>query len=557
MSEESVTSDAPVGPVSASGADFHRAQEAAILTFKERSAVYGPHLFTTRSKGLSTAYRKAFPEELQQHNNCSSCRQFFDRFGHLVFITPDGLTVPAFWDPAGVPLEYREPTKAVDQFVRRQGVAGYFWTQHAAWGEITTEGEVNGAPVTWAHYHLPEELVRQVCAEEHVDEYVGKYGENFQLLEAALARYPLKAVQAAIGIAESIGQIAESHVRTLKWFHGVVKAKEANPAIAGARLRNFTWRAVAEGVAINPTFPRIGTSVIAARLLDPIIEGKSTAVATRMFREKIDPAHYRQQTAAPTAGAVEVARKRFADMGLDENDLNRRVASMAELPREHFSWLPKEVEAAPEPEKKMFGSVKTKADEAKPTIRDHVAPAVTMTWAKFERDVLPGAITMKARPALDVGNFYTITAPVKEDAGIIWWYDSEETRNPFAWFTESEPVPIRHYGMSSNTLYDVVGVSSLPATWTTDRARSNDFRGPLLMLEGLKDTRYHHLCLFPQLLRPELKEVERVIVGYGSQTEMINNEVDPAIGLRPSNVPTLVRVESEFGLADYIIDRLE
>jgi len=540
--------------LSASGADFHKAQALAIQTFKENFASFGPHLYSTRGKGLSTVYRQAFPEELQKHNKCTSCRLFFERFGHLVFITPEGRTVPAFWDSNAVPEEYRASTKAVETFVRRQGVAGYFWTEHASWGEELTDGQQNGEAVKWSHYFLPKDLVRQVCSESNVAENIGRYAENFTLLENAIKNYPLKAIAAAVVISESCGQIALKHTELLKWFHGVVKAKD-DLGLKDTLLRNYIWRAVAEGMAINPTFPRVGTNVVASMLLDPIVNGRSTEMAKRAFIKQIDPVNYRQQTAAPSEGNVERARQIFEELGLGEEDLLRRLAKIDEVAN-RFTWSPNPIEVK-QPEKKLFGSLTTKQEEAKPQIKEHIAPAVTMTWEKFCEKVLPNARTMQARPAIVQGNFFCVTAPVKEDSGRIFFYDHEDNRNPFCWYTSSEMVDMRQYNMAPNVFHDVAGVLPIPGTWTGGEAAAK-YAGDIIVLEGLKERNPRKLCLFNELLRREFKEVERVISAFSDGGSLELDVERPAIGLRPAQgAPFIIRVETEFGKADYIIDRPE
>jgi hypothetical protein len=551
---EAVDNTAVAEVLSASGANFHKAQALAIQTFKENLASFGPHLFSTKGKGLSTAYRKAFPEEQQKHNTCTSCRLFFERFGHLVFITPEGKTVPAFWDANAVPEEYRASIKAVEQIVRREGVSGYFWTEHAVWGEETTDGHQAGNPVKWAHYHLPPELSRQVCLPASVDENIGRYRENFTLLENAIKRYPLKAIAAAVLISESCGQIANDHTELLKWFHGVVKAKD-ELKLSGTLLRNFIWRQVATGMVINPTYPRVGNNVVANMLLEPILKGNSTETAKRLFLKQIDPVNYRRQTAAPTDGNVERARKVFEELGLDEGDLGRRMATIDEV-ADRFTWSPKPVTPVEE-EKKLFGNLSTKQSESKPKIAEHVAPAVTMTWAVFCQKVLPTARTMKARPGISAGNFFCVTAPTKENAGRLFFYDHEDNRNPFCWYTSTELVDMRLYNMVPNKLYDVKGILPIPATWTGG-ASAEKYAGDIVVLEGLTETSHRRLCLFNELLRHELKEVERVVNAYSDNGALDREVENQAIGLRPAaGAPFFIRVETEFGLADYLIDRVE
>src|SRR5690606_7921028 len=64
-------------------------------------------LFMTDAEGLNDLYLDSLPSERQVHN-CHACRRFIEVYGGLVAINDEGETVPAMWNPAGVPKFYRD-----------------------------------------------------------------------------------------------------------------------------------------------------------------------------------------------------------------------------------------------------------------------------------------------------------------------------------------------------------------------------------------------------------------------------------------------------------------
>lgn len=136
---------------------------------------------------------------------------------------------------------------------------------------------------------------------------------------------------------------------------------------------------------------------------------------------------------------------------------------------------------------------------------------VTMTFAKFRRDVMPRALEIQVRvPAR--GQFCAFTAAVERGAPPILQWDSEEIRNPFAWYVYHNGSPASQWGLSAGRLARVICVSEMPPVWT-DRTRWKDYgNSVLLVLEGARDSMNTSLALFPECLRGELHEVRRSIV---------------------------------------------
>jgi hypothetical protein len=64
------------------------------------------NLFTTATTNLFQIFLQALPPNYRQHHTCNTCRQFFDRYGGLVTIDPEGKTTPVMWNAQLAPAVY-------------------------------------------------------------------------------------------------------------------------------------------------------------------------------------------------------------------------------------------------------------------------------------------------------------------------------------------------------------------------------------------------------------------------------------------------------------------
>jgi hypothetical protein len=536
MSNEQLTQGAVAE--TKSGASFDQLRALVQKTFAERMEAYGPGLFVTKSKGLSTVYRKAFPEEQQQHHNCSSCRTFFERFGHMVFVTPEGELVSALWDPENTPEEYKASVTAIHNLVLRSGISEIQVVEHDTWGTGETDG--------WTHYQV-QSLPKYVAPFHLIGTIRGKANTSFDLLLKATQRYTPEIVGAAINQLKSAGKAMERWLPQLEWLYGFVKGLDGKNV---GQIRNLVRREVA---MVAPSFAEITNNVEGNILLDGIADGRTPEAVLRTFILRVDPEFYRQKEAPPTEGNVQVAQKLFAELGLGAGDMERRLASLDEI--RQTVWTPPAAPEAPAKEVPLFGDLVTKQATEKPQVAQTVADGGRMTWEKFKEKILPTALELKTF-ALIAEKYVFFSAPKNPDAGRLWFYDLADNRNPYAWHTTNDPQPCRHLGLYVDQLLDVVGITTPPAVWTGgERGKKYDL--DILLVKGLRDPREScGLALFAELLRPELTVAERVIQAYSLKGNMDTTTLDQAVGLSTA-VPRRVQVRTEFGLTNYVIDRLE
>jgi hypothetical protein len=526
-----------------SGSDFDLLAHNVRQTFAARMGAYGPHLFATKSDGLSTTYVTGFPVDEQQHHNCNCCRDFIRRFGHAVFIDTDGSTIPALWDHTQAPEEYRAAIKALEDRVSKQGVREQFFTSESLWGRYETNG--------WAHFAVePTAGTTAVVSELNIGGERHAANTGFDLVLKAIETFSLDVIKQAVHILSTEDRLNKPRDFTaqITWFYNAAKRIASAGDNVGKR-RNLVRREVATLEA--SAWVHIANTVI-GNLMEDIRDGLHIDSIVARFNKQTKSTVYQRTVAPPTEGNVEVARKIFAQLGLDESDLARRIAHLEEL--RPFWTPPAQPLVDDNKPKKLFEGLATK--EAIDPVRQQVTQGGLITWHSFRESILPGALKVEAYIGHEAIPAVFFTNSVKPDAGRIFFYDQPEDRNTMAWYMHSTPVYARKIGLIDGTWVDVPCFSMLPVDWTGGN-RIPGLGGAVMLLSGAREISGPGCCLFPQILRDDLREAQRVVEQFGNKTPMITEGGD-AIGIRVNSpgAQTHVRVTTEFGTTQYQITNL-
>lgn len=530
--------------------DYAEVQASVRETFATRMATYGPHLFATKSDGLSTRYVLAFPQADQQHHNCNACRDFIRRFGHAVFIDEAGYTIPALWDHTTTPEHYAPAIKALEDAVGRNSVRGQFFTPETTWGHE----EKNG----WLHLAVnPSLSCTSIVPELNLGAEKGDAKEMFDLLQKAVDAYPLAVAKEAVThLRSEAANKTRDFASQAEWFaHFLIRLQRAEGHVG--RTRNLILREVA--TCVPRSWLRIGTTVI-GNMMDDIKEGMHIDTIIGRFNAQTRVNTYQKTTAPVTENQVEVARRTFANLGLGVRDLKRRLATLDEL---LYIWRPATAPVEVEAEEVLFGAVSKKIAKSS-AVPTNTADGGKITWARFSAEILPKAEKM----LVHVGQgglpltFYTTAA--EDDSKPLFFYDQPEKRNPLCWFIGLDPqtgaptVHAPHVGVPYG-FQEVYGVAGLPVGWTGgDRGKQYD--GVVLMLANSTfDSCNMGAAIHTMLLRDDLRDCRRVIEDNNQHGRMEQlAQTGNAIGLRidTKGMTTQVMVTDAFGTTRYHIDRM-
>lgn len=522
---------------------FDDVTRAAQRCLERNLSLSGGVLFRVDAGDLFQVYLESFTSgDERQYHNCNCCRNFIQRFGSLVVLGEDGEMRPALWEEGELPEghAYREVVRRLRRAVSKGEVVDQFLWDETKWGVA----EAGGFTHLWLR---PDPSFRHTRRDLTAEQAMAAKREDRRHLHHALNTMPPRLVERAVGMLQAGSLERSDKVLPMAAFLDGSFKKTAGKK--GEQLNRVLWRLVSSAAAGWCT-PR--ASVLGA-LVEDLQAGLSAEVITRKHGERMDPLKYQRPTAPTTSGNVAQAERLIEQMGLAPS-LRRRFAAADELV--HL-WTPPT--PAPDRSRKegVFGHL---LDNQKPAnVARLTAHPVRMTFSKFRRDILPHALEMEVKVP-GHASFCAYTTAVVKDAPPLMQWDSEECRNPFAWYVYHSGSPASQWGLRSGSYARVACISEMPTMWGGETRWKDLGDSALFVLEGAKDSANRSLALFPECLRGELHQVRRTIEMHSKsqKLELLEEGRQHAAGLRVGdNQSVELLVRSLSGVSSYIIDRWE
>ncbi|AKJ04740.1 hypothetical protein ATI61_101183 [Archangium gephyra] len=514
------------------GSDYHGYLGRLQAGFEEHVA--HQQLFTTNAAGLWEAYLASFPEELRQQQNCNSCRQFIERFGHLVTLDETGHQGSPFWLEHLASEENLAAVQRLRGMVEKAHVNGVFLSSEPVWGNPETG--------VWKHLavRVPQARVFKPGLLS-ASQKMAEHRENHRCLNVALDEFKAELLEQARVVlqAEALTR-SEKFIGVVEWL--IARQRERKTP----QGRNLIWKAVASAPAgfCTPRSSMVGT------LLEDLAAGLPFETVKKRFDDKMHPLQYQRPQAAPSAGNIQQAEEAIAKLGLAPA-LERRFATLADVP---LTWKPR----TDKPEKggSVFGHLKSK-EEARAT--DLKLPTKTLTWIKFRDTVLPTAEKMELLVPSSSSAFSALITAVHPDAPPLIQWDSPEQRNAVTWYFYQNPSTASSWGLTPGYV-EVLGLTMKPNTWFGDRFPQQG-QGVFFILKGSRDSRNSSLSLFPEHLRSDLHGIRATIEAFSRSRQLVVPEGEPlASGLMvipsaDSSWNVGLRVTSKGSVATYTLDR--
>ena len=466
----------------------------------------GRPLFTTDSDGLWPVFLDALPAREAQHHTCQACRHFVERFGGLVAIDENGRTEPVMWGAA--PGFYKNAFAAARKKVSRSKVTGVFLSSDPVWG----------LPVTgdWKHMAVapPASMLFRKSALKTAGRAMSERREEYGMLQRGLAEFGSDVVGRAVTLLES--EALYRHEKALGPAKWLAELHEKRGATEGKAAReNLTWLAVATAPV---GFCHVRSTMIGT-LLEDLAGGMPVESVRRRFAEKMHPLQYQRPTAPPSSGNIAQAEKVVAALG-SARAFERRYARLDEI---QAIWRPQQ-ESQPAAGGTMFGHLRHGSLSAAQQI-----PAVTMTWEKFARTVLNGAEKIEALVP-SRGPFVGMVTATDPSAPPILQWDQDDRRNPVSWYLYSGGSYAHNWNVRDGTFVAVNAISQLPSMWSGGHEHQGC--GVILVLDGCRDTGGSAgLCLFPEILKSEYREIRHTIEAYSHSRKLTGADEAGACGL--------------------------
>lgn len=487
--------------------------------FEENLAKH-KYLFTTDVDAWSIYLDGFAHPDVRQYNNCHCCKEFMRKYGNLVCIQEDGTLVPALWfdeDAEGTPMQWAV-LHVIEALVKAK-VTGVFYTTEKHWGKAQSGG--------WDHLAIsvPVGWVQRKSLIDTAYQQMAKKKEDFKNLKVARSEFARELVGLVVDVLKT---------DTLYRNDKLLGPAEFFQSLYGLR-DSQVWLKVAgapDGFC-HPKSSMFGT------LLDDFKAGMSFDVVKKRFEAKMHPLQYQRPQAAPTSAAIKRAEEIAEKMNLAPA-LERRVARVDEC---CLLWSPAKEERQGG---SVFGHLKPKSGAT--TI---CTTSKKMTWVRFAEEVLPTAKSIEVQVSPYRQPWYVFTTAVNPGAIPIYQWDSESDRNPVAWYTYMGGSYCNHFGVAAGW-HKVSGVSRFPNTWTSPAEEKR----AIFFIEGARETKGKSVCLFPECLRQELREVRSVIEAYSNSQGLQGLSDGSAVGISVGDNSTLtVRVAGERITTVFEIDR--
>lgn len=500
----------------------------------------GQPLFTTDAENLFDRYLQGFADPAaKQYHTCHTCKRFIETYGGLVTIDESGNTKSVFWDIDTVPSVYEASVRLLARAVRRAEVDGVFLTKEHTWGTPIT-GE-------WTHFAvlpIKKELYTGIVLTP--GQAMAEKREDHNTLARALADFSVETLKAAVNLLQTDSLYrSEKVLGVAKWL---LERREERQVARGKQRDNLLWKAVATAPAgfCHPRSSMIGT------LLDDIESGMSFDSVSRRFAQKMHPLQYQRPQAAPSAGNITRAEKLVEQLGVKES-LRRRFARLEDL---ETIWTPTS-EAHVPTAGGVFGHLKTKQDSNSDWKIVSKQPTTIMTWARFQRTVLPEARRIEFLVPLGRANYAAFITAVEPDAPLLFQWN-----NPVSSYVYHNGSMAENWNLVSNQYREVTAIALQPFMWSNQPTR-NHTPGVLFALKAAYDREHKGsgLGLFPETLRSEFHPIRSTIEAYSKAGVIEEDDRASACGIifsgNNDKTRPQFRVTTAFGQASYVLDRWE
>lgn len=514
--------------------EFDQLSEAVRMNLDSADMRDGPLFHTSAADSLFKSYLAQLDPTVQQEHRCYCCQSFLQRYGSLAYVTKDGSLRSALWsDDDNVPQMYKAAVNELRRMVERSVITKPFLHTQ----DILGTPEAGG----WNHFFINSEGIHGRVHEkvDSLESQVAQAVERFRVLSASINGYSLQALAQAVNMFSSDKLPNASKFRgPLEALHRLKLTQGKGPtAPQKAALR---WQFVQTSPPGWSTF----RSGVVGELLDSFESGKPLAAIEAWYRTITDPLKY-QRPEATTEGNINAAEKLIEKLGV-ANSLKRRYARLDELP---VIWKPAQT-AAQQEKAGVFGHLKTSANAPSN------APVVKgghITLEKLRRRVLPDALSIQVFVPGNRCNLVAFTSAEDMDAPPILKWDSEEARNPVAWYRYYNGSMAREWNLKPSSFVKATALVLSPHMLHSEDGHPGEVKTAVWALDGCYPPQANELCLFPNTLTNELHSVRSTIEAYSKAGALQGREGAEGSGL--SFEGSLIRVTNSVGTTEYVVDR--
>jgi hypothetical protein len=490
-------------PPSYSG-KFDDVTEGISLALAASVSRFAGRLFKVDAPDLWDTYLASFVDrDERQYHNCRCCRTFIERYGSLVTVDQHGGLRSAVWNEQalGYSHPYFNVVKALREHAEDKRVVDVFLTADRRWGTY----EQGGFTHLWAQAPAGFDLHRDRTLT--AEQVMAAKRQDRETLERAVRTMPVEHLKRARSLVTS-GRLERGDKFTGQ-LDFLIELKDMLAKPRGEARSRILWEAVGRAAA-GWCSPR--ASIVGA-LVEDLSAQMNIDTAIQRHNERVSPLKYQRPTKL-SEGNIKQAEKVFEQLGLAAS-LRRRFATVDDL--QERLWVPKTKDQV---KRGTFGHLLVKNRTEASIVRK----PETVTWAKFQRDILPEAASLEVMvPA--IGDFCAFTTAADPDAPPIIRWDQNGARNPVGWYVYHAGSTAVQWNLNSGYYAEVETVTAMPCMWGEGRQRPDTRElgnSVLLVVKGCHDKSNKSLALFPELLRGDLHSVRSTIEAHSRSGKLEN-----------------------------------
>lgn len=474
----------------------------------------------------------------RQHYNCNACRDFINTMGNVYIAS---LELPAGKVKLRSLLWSFSDGQIESMPVYFRDIAISFRKIYASYAEKATDiypffyskkkwpGEFIGHPMKGDRYHFNLSKIY-----EHVNlkdlAYIGNanvplqdYYRSLQYVNDAYNKYKDGAFRHVKELLSSDAVRAEKgHLAALDFYiaYGSIRSKDRIAAAFMLMNSNIGVTHINGGVV--------------GQMLDDVLEGKTNDQIIAHYKSLTRSDVYMRPTKEADEGNIEQANKLIAELGL-ESALRRRAARLDEV-IQHAIWVEpvtqKEVETAKS--QGAFDKLRKNKPAQIAANSTDIHTKVDISWAKFLKDILPNAESIKVMLSLNTAyplcQYVTAADP---NAKPIHKWDLESNRNPFSQYVYTNGSLVRHFYPKASELsmgiravadFDVVAILPDSLSFNGQLSAEEYNTAGLIVIRDMRDLKNTQSALFPSSLLSSLHSVRATIERYSNTTPL---ETDP------------------------------
>jgi len=474
-------------------------------------------LFHTDVPNLYDIFLQNLSAELRPHYACRCCRRFVERYGNVVTVQ-NGKLQSALWQGT-MPAAFVASVAVMRQAVETATISGVVVSGADTFGTPFSLANEYGT-ATWTHMAVEWPVARRFNSPlKTADAHAAALKEERKMLERGLSEFTVDQLNTALTLFTS-GTLTrpEKGQPLVQW---VLDQHAALSKLKGTAREHALWQIA---VTAPAGFCHIRSGVVGT-LLEDIVAGYDVAAIAKRWAEKLDPAQYMRAQVAPAAGQLKRAESVIDKMSA-AGSLARRYAQLSDVAEAFWTTPSRIVEANGGP---VFGHIAAKQKKPQAALD---LPEVRMTWDKFQRTVLEGALAIEYQVPHTSVQFGALVTAVNAEAPPILQWDEAAKRNPVSVYSaQSEP---SNWGLQPGSFVTVNLITSMPYHWN-GAMTPNQKQGVLLALDGCSDrNRRTGGGFLPEFLRSDLREIRSALDAYAKQATV--QQVDgPICGLALMN----------------------